>query len=100
MPLKKEDFLLDVWSFDAEGNKVHPFKGERGEKKGLFSVNFTNDTNNFEGYTESQLIDAILHGEFKDRGTIRMLPVNFKPGSKRNAFSPKYYKDRPVKDYG
>ncbi len=100
MPLKESDYFLDVWSFDKNGTKVHPYKGERGNKQGLYSVNFTNDTNNFHGMTEKQLIDAILSGEFKDRGTIRMLPLNAKPGSERNAFGPKFYKGKSVKDFG
>lgn len=99
MPLREQDFLMDVWAFDAEGEKVHPYKGERGDKKGLFSVNFTNDTNNFQGLSEDQLVEAITSGKFKDRGTIRMLPLNFKPGAERNAFGPKFYKGKPVKDF-
>jgi hypothetical protein len=64
MALEKDDFLISVWSFDDNGKKIHPYKGERGVKKGLFSVNFTNDTNNFNGLTESQLIEAIISGKF------------------------------------
>ena len=92
MPLKDEDFLLDVWSFNKDGNRVYPYKGERGGKKGLFSVNFTNDTNNFEGYSAERLNKTITNGKFKDKGTIRMLPLNYKPGAERNAFKPKFYK--------
>jgi len=100
MALKENDFLLDVWSFDENGKKVHPYKGERGAKKGFFSVNFTNDTNNFKPYTEEQLIAAIISGKFKPRGTIRMLPLDYKPGAERNAFGPKFYKGKYVKDFG
>ena len=99
MALTEDDFLLDVWAFDAEGTKIHPYKGERGSKKGLFSVNFTNDTNNFEGMTEEQLVAAITSGKFRERGTIRMLPVNFKPGAERNAFGPVFFRGKHVKDY-
>ena len=48
MPLEEADFLVDIWSMD-KGTKVHPYRGERGPKKGLFSVNFTNDTRKFQG---------------------------------------------------
>lgn len=99
MALTEGDFLLDVWAFDAKGNKVHPYKGERGDKKGLFSVNFTNDTNNFEGMSKEQLIDAITGGRFRERGTIRMLPVDVKPGAERNAFGPVFFKGKHVKGY-
>lgn len=99
MALTESDFLLDVWAFDGKGNKVHPYKGERGSKKGLFSVNLTNDTNNFEGMTEKQLVAAITSGKFRERGTIRMLPVNYKPSSERNAFGPLFFRGKRVKDY-
>ena len=68
-------------------------------KKGLYSVNFTNDTNNFIGMTEKQLVDAILTGKFRDRGTIRMLPLTVKANAQRNAFSPQFYKKSPVKGF-
>lgn len=100
MPLKEDDFLTDVWAFGEGGKKVYPYKGERGLKKGLFSINFTNDTNKFQGYTEEQLLSAILSGKFKQRGTIRMLPLDYKPGAERNAFGPKFYKGKKVKDFG
>jgi hypothetical protein len=93
-------FLLDVWSLDEEGKKIHPYKGERGGKKGLFSVNFTNDTKKFQGMTEEQLVQAILEGQFKERGTVRMLPIDAEPGSERNAFAPVFYKGRRIKDLG
>lgn len=98
MPLKDADFLIDIWSFD-DGRKVHPYKGERGNKKGLFSVNFTNDTNNFQGMTEDELRKAITSGKFRTRGTIRMLPLDVTPGSERNAFAPRFYKGKPVKEF-
>lgn len=100
MPLKEDDFFTDVWAIDDEGKKVYPYKGERGDKKGLYSVNFTNDTNNFEGFTEDQLIEAIVSGKFKQRGTVRMLPIDYKPGAERNAFAPQFYKGKRVKDFG
>ena len=99
MPLKEDDFFTDVWAFDNEGKKVYPYKGERGEKKDLYSVNFTNDTNNFQGFTEDQLIKAIVSGKFKQRGTVRMLPIDYKPGAERNAFGPEFYKGKRVKDF-
>ncbi|MNG18831.1 hypothetical protein D3C84_1029340 [compost metagenome] len=88
-----------MWAFDSTGKKLHPYKGERGEKKGLFSVNFTNDTNNYQGMTEAELIKAITSGQFKDRGTVRMLPVTVEPGAERNAFAPHFYQGKPIKDF-
>ncbi|WP_218313042.1 hypothetical protein [Alteromonas antoniana] len=100
MALRKEDFLTSIWAFDPNGKKVHPYKGEKGAKKGFFSVNFTNDTNNFNPMTEAQLIEAVEAGKFKDRGTIRMLPLDYKPGDERNAFAPVYFDNKPVKSFG
>ncbi|MCY1303480.1 hypothetical protein D9M70_531910 [compost metagenome] len=100
MSSSESRFLLDVWSYDKDGVQIHPYRGERGQKKGLFSVNFTNDTKKFEALTEEELVEAILNGRFKGRGTIRMLPVNAKPGAERNAFGPLFYKGRRVKDFG
>lgn len=100
MALNKEDFLLDVWACDDNGKKLHPYKGERGAKKGLFSVNFTNDTNKFQGLTEEQLIKSIEVGKFKSRGTIRMLPLDYKHGCDRNAFGPTFYKGKHIKEFG
>lgn len=99
MPLKEADFLTDVWAYDGNGTKVHPYKGERGEKRGLFSVNFTNDTNKFQGMSEADLVKAIISGRFKGRGTIRMLPLVSTPGAERNAFAPLFYQGKPVKDF-
>jgi hypothetical protein len=52
---KLTDFLLDVWAFDKDGNKVHPYKGQSGTKKGLYSVSFTSDNKDFNGLTEGEL---------------------------------------------
>ena len=89
---------MDVWAYNKDGEKVYPYKGVRGNKKGLFSVNFTNDNKNFEGLTESQLINAIVRKKFNLKGTIRMLPLNYKLNSQRNAFAPKFYKNNIIKD--
>lgn len=94
---KSGDYLCDIWALDTEGQKVFPYRGERGRKKGLFSVNFTNDTNKFVGMTEAELRKAITGGKFRERGTIRMLPLNAPPGAERNAFAPVYYQGKPIK---
>jgi hypothetical protein len=99
MKMKTEDFFTDLWATDKTGQRVYPYKGLKGYKKGLFSVNFTNDTKKFEGFTQEQLVAAVTSGKFKERGTIRMLPLNVKPGAERNAFAPQYYKNIRVKDF-
>lgn len=99
MILKETEFFMDTWATDENGDKVYPYKGERGDKKGLFSVNFTNDTKKFQGMSEAELVNAITSGRFKDRGTIRMLPLSKAPNADRNAFAPLLYKGKPVKDF-
>ncbi|MHA6643799.1 hypothetical protein [Mesorhizobium sp. A623] len=92
------NFLQSVWSI-YNGKRVHPYKGEKGDKKGLFSINFTNDTNKFEGMTEEQLVKAITSGLFRNRGTIRMRALDSQSGSDRNAFAPDFYLGKRVKDF-
>ena len=99
MAITKREFFRDVWAIDKDGRRVFPYKGQRGQKKGLFSVNFTNDTKKFKGVTEEQLIQAILDGRFRDRGTIRMLPMVAGSGADRNAFAPKYFRGNDVKNF-
>lgn len=98
MTLRTEDFEQDIWALDKKGKKVHPYKGERGDKKGLYSVNFTNDTNNYKGCSGEQIVEWILKGKFS-RGTIRMMPLDYTSDTKRNAYAPKYYKGKPIKDF-
>lgn len=92
----ENNLLLSVWAYDAEGRKVHPYKGLRGPKKGFYSVNFTNDTKRFQGMTEAELIQAIETGRFRDRGTIRMRRVD---DTGVNAFAPVAYNNRKVKAF-
>jgi hypothetical protein len=96
--MDSSNFLQCVWASD-KGKLVYPYKGEKGDKKGLFSVNFTNDTNKFEGMTEEQLIKAIESGRFRNRGTIRMRPLDSESGSERNAVAPAFYRGKRVKDF-
>lgn len=91
------EHLLSVWGMDKDGHKVHPYKGKSGAKKGLYSVNFTSDTKRFQGMTEDQLKDAIRHGRFRNRGTIRMCRPDAVTGS--NAFAPVMFDGKRVKDY-
>ena len=89
-------YCTRVWALDSNGKKVFPYTGVRGGKKGLYSVNFTSDTNKFEGYTEEKLILAITSGRFKDRGTIRMLPISANTSNGNNAFVPRFLDGKPI----
>lgn len=99
VPISKIEYLMDVWAIDDKGRKLHPYKGERGDLKGLFSVNFTSDTKKFQGMTEDALVKAITPGRFRDRGTIRMLPLQVEPGADRSAFAPQFYLGKQVKGF-
>lgn len=94
--MNRDQFFLDLWAERPNGQIVYPYKGVKGGKKGLYSVNFTNDTNNFEGLSEEQLIEAVLAGRFAERGTIRMIPLDAEPGVERNAFAPTHYRGQPI----
>lgn len=89
--------LLDVWAYDKDGHKVHPYRGKAGAKKGLYSVNFTNDTRRFEAMDEEQLIEAITSGRFRTRGTIRMCRATASSGT--NAFAPVIFRGQRMKDF-
>lgn len=92
------EYLKDIWTL-KDGIKLYPYKVTKGSKKGLYSVNFTNDTKNFVGLTENELRKAIEDGRFRDRGTIRMLPLEVKSAAVRSAYAPQFYKQKAVKDY-
>lgn len=96
--MNDEDFLLDVWAVRDDGTKVYPYKGQRGPKKGRFSVNFTNDTNRFQAMTAEALVESIKAGKFCQRGSIRMLALDAPPGAERNAFAPEYYRGKRIRD--
>jgi hypothetical protein len=98
MARKTTEFLTDIYTF-RKGKKLHPYKGVMGAKKGLFSVNFTCNTRLFQGMTEKALRRAITSGRFRNRGTIRMLPLDWEPGDKRTSYSPEFYKGEFVKNF-
>lgn len=89
-------YCTRVWAFGPDGRKVFPYTGVRGAKKGLYSVNFSSDTTKFEGLTEEALIEAIKRGRFRDRGTIRMLPLGGNTGDGNNAFAPRFIDEHPI----
>ena len=92
--MNRSAYFLALWAELENGTRVYPYKGVRGDKKDLFSVNFTNDNKQFKGVTENELISLVEGGHFVSRGVIRMLPLDAKPGSDRNAFSPTHYRGR------
>ena len=89
-------FLTRVWAFDADGKKVFPYTGIRGANKGLYSVNFTSDTKNYEGMDEAELVGAIENGRFQFRGSIRMLPLGADTSQGNNAFVPRFLDGVPI----
>ena len=94
--MAKRNFLTRVWAFDANGEKVFPYTGIRGAKKGLYSVNFTSDTRNYEGLDEAELVSAIESGRFQLRGSIRMLPLGADTSQGNNAFVPRFLNGVPI----
>ena len=95
-----EKYLLTVWAETESGEKLYPYTGVKGAKKGLFSVSFTGKSSEYEGVSEEELISAIESGLFAERGTIRMLHLNSASGSNRNGFAPTHYNGLPIKEAG
>ena len=89
-------YCTRVWALNSDGVEVFPYTGIRGKKTGLFRVNFTSDTNKFEGSSEEQLITAITSGKFRDRGTVRMLPLDSDTSPGNNAFVPRFLDGKPI----
>ena len=84
-------YFLDAWKELGDGTRIYPYTGVKGDKKGLFSVNFTNDNKKFEGVSEVQLRAMFDGGHFNKRGTVRMISLNAEIGGQRNAFAPTHY---------
>jgi hypothetical protein len=89
-------FFREAWAELDDGSRVYPYAGSRGEKRGLYSVNFTNDNSKFIGVGESELRAMFVEERFRDRGVVRMLSPDAKPGSQRNAFAPTHYLGSPI----
>jgi 5-methylcytosine-specific restriction endonuclease McrA len=94
--MSRSAYFLALWAELPDGTHVYPYKGVRGDKKDLYSVNFTDDNKKFEGVTEQELVSLVESGRFASRGVIRMLPLNAKPGADRNAFSPTHYSGKRI----
>jgi hypothetical protein len=94
--MSRSAYFLDLWAELPDGTHVYPYKGVRGDKKDLYSVNFTDDNKQFKGVTEQELVSLVESGKFTSRGVIRMLPLNAKPGADRNAFSPTHYRGERI----
>jgi hypothetical protein len=91
-----EKFLKSLWAETDTGEKLYPYTGVRGAKKGLYSVSFSGNSGEYQGVSEAELIAAVEAGRFSERGTIRMLPLNAEPGSDRNGFAPTHYMGAPI----
>ena len=95
--MTQRTFFRDLWAQLGDGSLVYPYTGVSGSKKGLYSVNFTSDNAKFEGATEEQLRAYAESGRFRERGMVRMLPLEAKPSAQKNAFAPTHYKGRPLR---
>jgi len=92
------EFLKSIWAVRKDGTRVYPYKGLKGEKKGLYSVNLTSDTNHYQGMTEKELVTAVVNGAFCVRGSIRMMAPSDSSGAGSNGFSPVFYDGKRIRD--
>ncbi len=95
--MSNEQYLLSVWAETQSGEKLYPYKGVSGSKKGLYSVSYSGKSSEYIGVSENDLIAAVEAGQFSERGTIRMLPLKTRSGAQRNGFAPTHYKCEPIK---
>jgi HNH endonuclease len=95
-----EKYFRSLWAETDTGEKLYPYTGVKGSKKGLYSVSFSGKSNEYQGISESALVEAVEADRFSERGTIRMLPLSAEPGSHRNGFAPTHYKGAPIVKVG
>ncbi len=49
-----EQFLRSLWAETDTGEKLYPYTGVRGSKKGLYSVSFSGKSDAYEGVSEAK----------------------------------------------
>lgn len=69
------ELIHDIVGINDAGQKCHPFKGVRGEKKGFYSFTFSSDNTTFRPITETELRKKIEDSDFNEVGRIRMIPA-------------------------
>lgn len=72
------ELLEDVIGINEAGLVCHPYKYQRGSKKGCFSYTFKTDNKSFQGIEEAGLRALIEDGQFNDVGRIFMVPAGSK----------------------
>jgi hypothetical protein len=80
-----------IVGLNEQGKICHPFKGLKGDKKGLFSITFSADNTTFRGVTEQELRTLVISGAFNDAGRIRMIPKGADSTSGAGALHPVSY---------
>ena len=90
------DILEDVIGINEAGLVCHPYKYQRGPKKGLFSYTFKNDNKSFKGIDEAGLRALIENGQFNDNGRIFMVPSGSKNVERHGALNVIRYKGIPL----
>ncbi|PYD18414.1 hypothetical protein DND47_04545 [Pseudomonas syringae pv. syringae] len=69
------EVIEDVIGLNEAGLVCHPYKFQRGPKKGLFSFTLEADNKSFEGIDEKTLRSLIEGGLFNEKGRIFMVPA-------------------------
>lgn len=69
------DLIHDIVGVNNAGQKCHPFKGIKGDKKGFYSYTLSTDNTTFKPITETELRKKIEDGDFIGQGRIRMIPA-------------------------
>ncbi|MDU8541395.1 hypothetical protein [Pseudomonas syringae group sp. J248-6] len=69
------EVIEDVIGINEAGLVCHPYKFQRGPKKGRFSFTLKSDNKSFEGIDEKTLRSLIEDGHFNETGRIFMVPA-------------------------
>jgi hypothetical protein len=91
------EMLVDIVGMNREGLICHPYRLTKGDKAGKYSYTLQTDNNlNYIGIDEDGLRGLVEAGAFDEKGRIRMLPANPRPGVSGNALSVVSYRGKPL----
>lgn len=56
--MSDERYLLSLYAETTSGERVYPYKGVSGSRKGLYSVSYSGKSNDYVGVCEKDLINV------------------------------------------
>jgi hypothetical protein len=86
------ELLEEVVGINGRGLVCHPYKFQRGRKKGLYSYTLNADNINFQCVDEVDLLSMIESVQFNETGRILMIPAGSKNADRLRALNVLRYK--------